>query len=100
MAKKQLVYAVYSRAQKAVKIGRTTQDIRKRMEALQTGNPDRLYLLFTEDGHSDAERYWHRRFEKYRIRPDGEWFRYTATFKTVIQEKCPFKIDNNEEEQQ
>ncbi|MFC9736064.1 GIY-YIG nuclease family protein [Streptomyces hydrogenans] len=55
------------------KIGRTTDTVKARLAALQTGQPARLYPLLEVDG--DYERALHTRFAEQHVR--GEWFDLT-----------------------
>lgn len=55
-----------------IKIG-IAADVRKRLEGLQTGNPERLVLLAELAGGVAEEIELHARFDSGRIR--GEWFR-------------------------
>lgn len=61
----------------AFKIGVTGQDsVGKRLKQLQTGCPWRLQVskvMYRPDAYAFEEEL-HRRFRKYRIRSDGEWF--------------------------
>jgi predicted GIY-YIG superfamily endonuclease len=56
-----------------VKIG-VTSNIERRIKALQTGNPNKIELLFVEyrTNPTKAERYLHKCFAK--KRQEGEWF--------------------------
>ena len=56
-----------------VKIG-VTCNIEKRIKSLQTGNPNKIELLFIEErtNPTKAERYLHKCFDK--KRQVGEWF--------------------------
>ena len=60
-----------------VKIG-VTNNITKRMSTLQTGCPWRLEvkaMVYRPDSFQ-FEDWLHKHFDKYRMRPDGEWFRW------------------------
>ena len=63
------VKTYFIRCNDKVKIGRT-QDVQRRLEALQTANPDTLTLLGYIEG--DLERYLHNKFQKHHFR--GEWY--------------------------
>ncbi len=61
-----------------IKIG-VTNNLDKRLGALQTGNHDELNILGvqkfrSQDAMFDQERYLHRRFKKYNVH--GEWFKF------------------------
>jgi hypothetical protein len=57
------------------KIG-VTNNLQKRLQTLQTGCPWRLEVFGVtyDPGAYQMESYLHRYFDRYRIRPDGEWF--------------------------
>lgn len=57
-----------------IKIGYTSGDVFRRLNQLNTGSPCQLYLLGYIDGSKKTEHELHTRFEKYRIRMNGEWF--------------------------
>lgn len=63
------VKTYFIRCNDKVKIGRT-QDVQRRLKALQTANPDTLTLLGYIEG--DLERYLHNKFQKHHFR--GEWY--------------------------
>jgi Meiotically up-regulated gene 113 len=59
----------------AVKIG-VSNNVDRRLEQLQTGCPWDLQVM-SLDYRPDAyqiEDYLHKKFRRYRIRPNGEWF--------------------------
>jgi hypothetical protein len=66
----------------AVKIGYSSSDPRKRLQKLQIGNPDKLYMLAWESGTFDDERALHRRFDHLWLR--GEWFRYEGELESYL----------------
>lgn len=55
-----------------IKIGRATDPL-KRIQTLQTGNPERLTILHIAKGEGWQETFWHALFAGFRI--NGEWFR-------------------------
>ena len=67
-------YVYFVESQGLVKIGRTNS-LRSRLTTLQMGSPSRLrlidYIIYND--HLSAEKEWHRRLARYRVR--GEWFR-------------------------
>jgi hypothetical protein len=65
-----LIYVIC--AGNALKIGWTTGNPKSRLDALQTGNAQKLGLAAMWDGTRDEERALHRRFAQWRIQ--GEWF--------------------------
>ena len=56
---------------KYVKIG-VTNNVEKRLQSLQSGNPKKLNLLFVIKGNKDLESYLHSKFKKYKKL--NEWF--------------------------
>jgi hypothetical protein len=56
-----------------LKIG-VTCDVVSRLKTLQTGNPEKLTVLYDEEikNPTKIERYLHRHFHEYRL--NGEWF--------------------------
>jgi len=56
-----------------IKIGYTSKPVEQRIAELQTGCPDKLVLLHTEQGTLDDEAAIHSKFSKHRV--NGEWFR-------------------------
>lgn len=62
------------KAGERIKIG-VTNDIESRVKSIQTGNPDKVEILFVEErlNPTKAERYLHRCFAKNRL--EGEWFK-------------------------
>lgn len=54
------------------KIGYTGNDTTLRLSTLQTGNPNKLELLFSVEGDAKAEKLMHEHFKEYRH--NGEWF--------------------------
>lgn len=81
MANPGFVYFIRAGRTNAVKIGWAV-DPHKRLEALQTGSPHRLYLVaYTPGSHAD-EQDWHERYRAARIR--GEWFTLTGDLRHEI----------------
>ena len=83
MSKHNKVYFITDR--RYVKIGKT-QNIISRLSALQTGHPEKLYVLGYVDGGRGEEKKLHKRFSKYRVR--GEWFKLTEEFAQKIKDLC------------
>lgn len=73
----------FVRVQDFVKIGFTV-DPQKRLLELQTASPFSLELLCQHEGNRNKEAELHRRFAKYRVRPDGEWFHLDQEVKNYI----------------
>lgn len=68
-----------------VKIGKTTGAPDSRIASLQTGCPFSMVLLAHQPGGIKEEFALHRRFEQYRVRTDGEWFRYEGALRQYIE---------------
>lgn len=66
------VYFIRAGASEHIKIGFCRGDPKRRLAALQTGNPEHLTLLATIRGDQTEERRWHEAFADSRVR--GEWF--------------------------
>ena len=67
-----LVYFIQRGLNGPIKIGFTTKNPLERVRALQTGSPERLYLLFAKAGTEHDERALHQQFGHDRLM--GEWF--------------------------
>jgi hypothetical protein len=67
-----------------VKIGKTSGTPDGRIAALQTGCPYPMTLAAYESGGLREEAALHCRFAEYRVRPDGEWFRYEGALREYI----------------
>jgi hypothetical protein len=63
-----------------IKIGKT-KDIKKRIEMLQTGLPQKLRLVASV--REDIENKLHKRFAH--LRHNGEWFQFTQEIKNFIK---------------
>ena len=59
------------------KIGKT-KNIKERLETLQTSSPEKLELLFKypTSESNEIEKSLHNLFKYYRIRNNGEWFKF------------------------
>jgi hypothetical protein len=79
------VYAIKTIAQPCVKIG-YAQNPSKRLADLQGGCPHHLALMGVRATAAprEDERELHRRFKKYRIRDNGEWFYWTEEIKAEV----------------
>ncbi|WP_422923092.1 GIY-YIG nuclease family protein [Singulisphaera sp. PoT] len=75
------VYFIRDRVARAIKIG-TARDPRKRLAALQTGNPNPLKLMGTIPGGEHEEAQLHARFSAHRGL--GEWFEADANFVSEV----------------
>lgn len=68
-----IVYFIGNIDHKVVKIGFSSLDVAKRVDALQTGCPYKLSVLKTIKGTTvDGELLIHKQFQQYRLH--GEWF--------------------------
>jgi hypothetical protein len=79
---KEFVYFITSEGG-PIKIGRAT-DVQKRLSALQTSNPETLFVVGVIHSELHSESSVHRRFEHLRLR--GEWFRRSSELITFIEE--------------
>lgn len=82
--------------QPAIKIGYSKHPI-KRLKQLQTGHPTKIgcegwYLCENEDQAFIIEHKLHKRFEKDRIRKNGEWFNYSNAIKEFIESLLKDKL--------
>lgn len=68
------IYFIQGENGGSIKIG-YTKDVSERIKALQTGHPDTLVCLDLFPGSMPMETLIHRDLRKYRIRPNGEWFK-------------------------
>ncbi len=69
--REQWTYIYFLRARDEIKIGRAI-DVKKRLQSLQVGRPDRLEVLAIVPAHVGLERAIQRRFKPQQI--SGEWF--------------------------
>ena len=66
------MYIYFIKAGDGIKIGKTN-NVKKRMGAIQNGNSNKLELIkHIWSCHSRCENFFHNHFKKYRI--SGEWF--------------------------
>jgi hypothetical protein len=73
----------------AIKIGFSKHPL-KRLKQLQTGHPTKIgcegwHQAEDRDDAMAIEKLLHKIFMKDRIRPNGEWFRYTDEIKKYIE---------------
>ena len=78
-----VVYFLHEPELDRIKIGRS-ENRKKRLSDLATGNSQELKLLATFPGARPEERELHDRFRKDRIR--GEWFRSTPELLALIED--------------
>lgn len=82
-----MIYVIQSGVKKdaPVKIGKTTAQRRnRRRKELQTGNPEKLYVIARLRGGIKREAELHDRFSKSRIH--GEWFHRSAQIEAWLKE--------------
>ena len=71
---------------KHIKIGYTTQDIKKRIKQLNTGSVQNISLLGWIYGDKAKEKELHIKFAQSRVRYNGEWFEPTEILLDFINE--------------
>lgn len=69
-----------------IKIGYTTQSIDKRIQQLNTGSVQKIYLLGWFYGDKKLEKELHKRFSESRVRFNAEWFNPTNELIQFINE--------------
>lgn len=80
-----LIYFIGHGGSKTMKIGFTGGDPMKRLRALQTGSPDKLYFMGSIEGSITDERDLHQRFAHLCV--SGERFKFEGEFEAFyIQE--------------
>ncbi len=79
--KKSKIYFVLCKEAQAVKIG-VTNDVKKRLDSLQTANPFNLELLKFIEGNRSREQEIHKKFEH--LKRNGEWFSYSQELREFI----------------
>ena len=67
-----------------VKIGFTERELWRRLAALQTGNPEKIYLIACISGDRDREASLHDLFRSYRSH--GEWFRIEGRLRALLKD--------------
>lgn len=72
---------------RSVKIGYTSDDPRKRLGEIQTGNPNQLSIVHTVPGTREDEKSFHKLFEKHR--QSGEWFDYPPILEWIERLRNP-----------
>ena len=70
-----------------IKIGYSAY-LDKRLSNLQTGNAEQLKMIAYIPGDIGLEKRLHKKFDKYRIRPDGEWFVDCEDIRNFISINC------------
>lgn len=69
-----------------IKIGFTTLSPEKRLQQLNTGSSNQLYLLGYISGSMQTESDLHKKFNNIRVRNNGEWFNGTDELIDYINE--------------
>jgi hypothetical protein len=82
-----MIYFIGNREQKVVKIG-FSNDVTKRIKALQTSSPYELEVFKVMEGNTANEQYFHILFKAERLK--GEWFKLTDELFKYIED-----IDEN-----
>ena len=70
-----------------IKIGYAGDDVGGRVADLQTGNPERLLLIYSCSGDRKREKAFHSVFEPHRLR--GEWFRRKPVLNWILSVTNP-----------
>ena len=83
------LYVVEDRASRAFKIGMTNRDVRERLEELQVGNPNKLYLLATAQGDWYDERYIHQELRPWKCKGGTEWFSSRRSTERILEQYFP-----------
>lgn len=78
-----MIYFLHSNAMNAVKIG-TTGNLKSRLGAYRTSNPEELLLLGSMEGGTKEEKTLHQKFAH--LRMQGEWFQCTAELMIYIDD--------------
>ena len=81
------IYFIQAAKSKAIKIGFTETSLESRLEALQTGSPEKLSILGTIRGTLREELDLHKRFSASAL--NGEWFKATPEILEFIGSHCP-----------
>lgn len=81
---KEMIYFVQSTGGGPVKIGwsRDQISLKRRLQLLQNGYPEKLVIIRTLDGPRTVEKWLHRFYAV--IRLEGEWFRYRDDMLTIL----------------
>lgn len=82
-SRKGTVYFILAQKSNLIKIGFTSGNIDRRLEALQTGAAEALQLVACVAGTMDTEREYHARFSH--LRSIGEWFRYDNDLRQLVE---------------
>jgi hypothetical protein len=90
-----LVYIIRAEESRRVKIGYTSTEPVGRLNALQTGSPERLSLVATFPGSMDLERAIHAMLSGSRMH--GEWFDDTEHVRLFVAGVCVSRPMTTEE---
>jgi hypothetical protein len=80
--KRGYVYFIATQSERAVKIGWST-NIAKRLDILQSANPEKLRLVGVVQAGKAKEAEYHKRFGGHRIR--GEWYRLPGPIRSFLK---------------
>ena len=88
------VYLIKSSVTDKFKIGITKQNINKRLKSLQTGNSEKLELIYyyESDFYTKIEKTLHNQFSHNRL--EGEWFNLSFEESFHFKKRCE-KIEEN-----
>lgn len=81
-----MVYFIQQGCNGAIKIGHTSNTAQQRLEALQSANPEQLFILGTLAGTSQYELELQEKFYIHNIR--GEWFYPHTSLLRFISDNC------------
>jgi hypothetical protein len=68
-----MLYAIATNTHVKLGFSRTKEGVYKRLQAIQTGNPQQCTIAWIIDGDRSTERRLHQRLAHYRCH--GEWFK-------------------------
>jgi len=82
--KETYLYYIYDSATDSVKLG-ISNNIKKRLQTLQTSHGNRLMLLGYQVGNIIVERMLHLKFKHYQ-KSFGEWFEFSDEIQNYVNE--------------
>jgi len=85
------VYFITDEKKSGIKIGYTKNNVYKRLKQLQTGNSNKLILLYYIKGSMDKEKSLHNYFSNdYNIL--NEWYDYDMVFNWIKRDKITTEL--------
>ena len=93
------VYFIQAGEGGPVKIG-CAANVKKRIKELQCGCPEVIKLLREVEGNRSEEAWFHARFAKFRVRKNGEWFRFHEDMMTEVFVDTPVVVLRKEPKNQ